>query len=115
MMTATFNRFSIIYPLAIFVASFLAGWEGFKTTARFFSFALYQKWPMGSTAFVLLNQTFKHIALNNHFYKAWRSEKDVSLAILGRSYTTGNADVQSGIASLYSKLRRYGQGFKKLI
>jgi hypothetical protein len=35
-MAATFNLFSIIYPLVILVASFLAGWEGFKTAARFF-------------------------------------------------------------------------------
>jgi len=50
-----------------------------------------------------------HIVLDNHFYKAWRSEKEVSLAILGRSYTTCNADVPSGIALTYSKLRR-GRG-----
>jgi hypothetical protein len=80
-MVATFNRFSIIYPLVIFVASFLAGREGFKTAARFFSVALYQKWPMGSIAFVLSNQNFKHIVLDNHFYKAWRSEKDNEMVL----------------------------------
>jgi len=47
----------------------------------FHSFALYQKWPMGSIAFVLSNQNFKHIALDNHFYKAWRSEKDIEMVL----------------------------------
>jgi hypothetical protein len=47
-----------------------------KPLPDFNSFALYQKWPMGSIAFLFLNQNFKHIALDNHFYKAWLSEKD---------------------------------------
>ena len=60
-------------------------------------------------AFVLSNQNFQHITLDNYFYKAWRSEKDVSLAILGRSYTTCNADVPFGYCdALLKKLRRYG-------
>jgi len=36
---------------------------------------------MGSIAFVLSNQNFKYIALDKHFYKAWRSEKDDEMAL----------------------------------
>jgi len=61
---------------------------------------------MESTTFVLSNQNCKHITLDNYFYKAWRREKDVSLAILGRSYTTCNADIPSGIAMPYSKIKK---------
>jgi hypothetical protein len=41
-----------------------------KQLPDFNSFALYQKWSMGSIAFVLSNQNCNDIALDKNFYSA---------------------------------------------